>query len=593
MPKPRLVLFRSRYDPDLPDFLVAHSYEHIRCLEQSFEVTVISGSCDYDQVCDTHKPDLSAFEIGLQLQDSRPEISNTHTHAVVPKIGLMNADAWGGTRSVILSDVENLRLDAIFSICTTTGEHLPAIAAQLFYWPNFVDPSVFRDYHLEKLVPVAITGAQSSKYPWRQAVYPRIAAAYPTIVCPHRGYSKSSPPMQMLHGEAYAKVLASAWFSPTCGTAARELVRKHLEIPACRTALITEGCPPIALAGFVDMENCVLADERNVLDKISYLFENPERLEHLIDAGHRLVMSRHTMRNRTQVADWFTLSRTLRPGQRLVQGNPFEPLSISERNSQERTLHLSSSGAHLDLIRAGDVLLRSKKVDEARVAYNSSLSLFDTLAEPQLRLVACDLLQGKPDEALRRIVLLLQATLSRYQDVDPDPAEWAYLAVCLLCLGRVKAASRRVRQYGYLSHPDLDRVRILVSWLRKPHRPGRRTVERARGGRGSLHTTLHADDGAWLSQLRDMLNACGRPTLATAISAAEGAIFSTEHDVHSRTETVTAGRRTVRKPQRFWRSYLPGSGLLRGFDNPLWASALLQRVGTIRLPRLLESRGPD
>jgi len=587
--KPRLVLFRSRYDPDLPDFLVAHSYEHIRCLQQSFDVTVVSGNCDYDAVCDIHKPDVSAFEIGLQLPDSRTSISNTHTHPRVPKIGLMNADAWGGTRSVILSDVENLQLNAVFSICTTTGEHLPAMSGQLFYWPNFVDTSVFRDYGLEKLVPIAITGASNKNYPWRQAIYPRIGSVYPTIVCPHRGYSKSSPRMQMLHGVAYAKVLASAWFSPTCGTAARELVRKHLEIPACKTALITEECSSIALAGFVDMENCVLADEHNVLDKISYLFDNPERLQQLIDAGHQLVVSRHTMRNRTQVADWFSLSRTLGPTQRLVQANPFESLSVAECSSAQSTLHLSSSGAHLGMIRTGDSLLRSKKIDEARAAYDGSLRVFDTLAEPQLRLVACDLLQGKPEEALRRVLSLLKYTLGRYEDVDPDPAEWAYLIVCLLCLGRVKAASRRVRQYAYLSHPDLDRVRTVVRLI-NPHQLGSTSLDSTRGSRGSLHTTLHADNEAWLSHLSDMLAACGRPTLSAATSATAVSIFQADvARTRSRVDVNSNRRESVRRPLGFWRPYLPGSGLLRGFDNPLLWSALVERF-TIRLSWLRESR---
>ena len=594
--KPRLVFFRSQYGPDVPDFLVAHSREHIRCLEESFQVAVVSGNCDYDQVCDAHKPDLSAFEIGLQIRDSRPTFSNTHTHRRVPRIGLLNADAWGATRSVVLSDVESLELDAVFSISTTAGEHLPAIADRLFYWPNFIDPSVFRDYGLPKLVPAAITGAQNASYPWRQAVYPLIASAYPTIVCPHLGYSKKAPAMQMLHGEPYARVLASAWFSPSCGTAAREVVRKLLEIPACRTALITESCPSTKLAGFVDMENCVFAGPRDVLDRINYLFENRDQLEQLIDAGHRLVMSRHTVRNRTQVAEWFALSRAAGPAGRLVQGNPFGSLSLANPRSDDRTLHLSSTGLHLELIRQGDALLKSNRTEAARTAYTESLRLFDTMAEPKLRLAVCDLLDGKPEEALRRVVLLIKNTLSEFRDVDPDPGEWAYLVVCLLCLGRNAAARRRAAQYPHLSHPDLDRIRTAVAHFPHGH-VGKSGGRRARAARGSLHTTLQPDFGVWHALLRDMLTASGQAPLAETIWAAAGVPkdlsaldpVRAHRQSHSGPQDADAvsSHGTVRTYHPIWRTYLPGSGLLRGFDNPLLWTALVQR-GRIMLSGLFQ-----
>jgi Glycosyl transferases group 1 len=581
--KPRLVLFGYHYGSDIPRFLRDHSLEHIRCLEQSFEVVVVPGDCDYDKICDTHRPDLAMFEIGLQLRGARrPIVSNVGRHQNVPKVGLMNADAWGATRSVILSDVDRLGLRAVFSICTTAGEHLPAIRDLLFYWPNFFEPSIFHDYGLEKVVPIAITGAMNASYPWRGAVFQRVSRAYPTAVCPHHGYVAEAAPMRMLVGVQNAKLLNSAWFSPTCGTVAKELVRKHLEIPACNAALITEASPAVSHAGFVDMENCVLAGERDVIEKIDLLFRDPARLHRLINAGHQLVMTQHTMARRTQVADWFRHFKSATGDQVIVQPSPFAGLRLASKSSDEKTLHLSAHGEHLTLISRGDELFRRRLYSEAEEAYRGALGYFDTLDEPKLRLAACTLLRGRPKEAMESVLLLLKAGLSRYRDVDPDPALWAMLVVCLLCQGNLRGASRRARQYAHLSHPDLDRVRRILGQA-----PAKKSTETAavpiteRGGRGSLHASLFAADKFWEANLRDMLTTCGRAGLADRLSLGNSSAATCpvggDHQAAQAFRRSLSSNTSIGRTVPIWRTYLPGSGLLRGLDNPLLLSSLLKR----------------
>ena len=84
----------------------------------------------------------------------------------------------------------------------------------------------------------------------------------------------------MLVGEPYARLINAASFAPTCGTFVNDLVRKHLEIPALRgTCLVTEQSPTVVAAGFVDLENCVFADETNVVEKLEHLFVNQNELK--------------------------------------------------------------------------------------------------------------------------------------------------------------------------------------------------------------------------------------------------------------------------------------------------------------------------
>ena len=251
--KPKLVFFQNKYDEGLPEFLLAHKQEHVDCLSVFFDVTVIHDDCDYAQVCDIYHPDLALFESGVNLLTCRrPKITNVRDCQRIPKLGFLNADAWCETRSGSLAEMDYWGVDAIFSISATAPEHMPAVADRLFVWPNFVDPDVYRDYGEAKLIPVLLSGATAAQYPWRRRVYKLISQHYPSLSCPHQGYLSRSSTGQVLHGERYARTINASRLSPVCGTVAREVVRKHFEIPGCNTCLITERAQFLEDAGFVD-----------------------------------------------------------------------------------------------------------------------------------------------------------------------------------------------------------------------------------------------------------------------------------------------------------------------------------------------------
>jgi len=59
--KPKLVYFQRHYDSRVPEFLLSHVRDHVRCLSVFFDVAVIAQDCDYAQICDLHEPDLTLF----------------------------------------------------------------------------------------------------------------------------------------------------------------------------------------------------------------------------------------------------------------------------------------------------------------------------------------------------------------------------------------------------------------------------------------------------------------------------------------------------------------------------------------------------
>ena len=85
------------------------------------------------------------------------------------------------------------------------------------------------------------------------------------------------------------------------------------------------------------------------------------------------------------------------------------------------------------------------------------------MPEPKIGLALARLYQGDPKTAYSLIQQQLQFILDSYGAADPNPVQWAYHIVALLCLGNVEGAVAAGRRYGWLVHPELERVRWVLS----------------------------------------------------------------------------------------------------------------------------------
>lgn len=517
--RPRLVFFQYRYDTNLPEFLLAHKRDHVKCLSQFFDVIVIQHDCDYRQVCDTYEPDLALFEGGVNHATCRrARITNICACPHVPKLGLHNADAFCNARSGFLSDMDHWGIETFFAISTTTAEHTPEIADQLFTWPNCIDPEIYRDYGEWKSIPVLFSGNSNSLYPWRKAILRLVSERYPSLICPHPGYNPGAAAVQVLAGERYARMINASFMAPACGTVAREVVRKHFEIPACKSCLVTERSAGLEAAGFVDMQNCVFADESDVLDKLRYLFDNPAELQRITERGYELVHSEHTLRQRGQIFQWYTLSRALQPSQTIVQKNPFGPLTIDETPAGIGTRHVRGEGLHLAILREGDRLLADGKYHDAEASYMKCTTYMRWMPEPKLKIALCRLFRGDAKAAHARLSEQIQFILAEYAAIDPDPVEWAYYVVSLLCLGRVQEATKAASEFSDLCHPELQRVRRVIALLNGDESAYRLSPEASQ--RRTIHQLPNREWGEWLSQILAMLRACGKDGLAAKLRLA-------------------------------------------------------------------------
>src|SRR5450631_2143268 len=209
--------------------------------------------------------------------------------------------------------------------------------------------------------------------------------------------------------------------------------------------------------------NCLFADESDVLDKLELLFKEPEQLRRITAAGHDLVHSRHTMNQRDQILQWFHLQQNLSSGDKIVQTSPFAPLAIAGAGTPTSASLVPAVGAHLQMIREGDEKLWTGHHGAAEGKYKKSLSYMHRLPEARFKVALCKLYAGNAADANARIFELIQYSLSNYKAVDPDPIEWAYYIISLLCMGRQKDAAHCADEFPWLRHPELDRVRRIMA----------------------------------------------------------------------------------------------------------------------------------
>ena len=342
----------------LPPYIRAQLDEQVRCLELSFEVRTVGGPCDFGRECDLFEPDLAVFDLGVYA--GKRILRNLHAHPGLPRLGFLNADAYCPTRTVFVADMDRWGVEDFFTVSVAMAEYFPAVADRMFVWANCIDRAQFPGGPTRKNIPVLFTGSYAPHYPWRIRMQDLLARNYPTFSVPRFNWSHNGYHAQ---GEAYARLLGESWFHRPAAPFAKEVVRKHFEIPAagaCRTA---EHTASLVEAGFADTANCVFADESDDLDRVDYLFSRPAELAEIIAAGRALVLKNHALESRSQVRQWYNLRKS-GGGSKTIQDGPFGDLRLANPASAQHTRFVVSGGVDRLLLQQARQALAENRLGE-------------------------------------------------------------------------------------------------------------------------------------------------------------------------------------------------------------------------------------
>jgi hypothetical protein len=517
--KPRMLYFMARTERYSPLNFEGTNDRPLKALRESFEITLINYDGDFEVLCDQYQPDIALFDCGSGAAESRLEITNVARSSAIPKIGFMKGDAWSASRTKLLYEIDEWGLDAVFEQGDLAlKEYLPQVRQLIYYWPLFVDTDLYKDYESYKSIPFLILGqTETPAYDWRGRIRRAVESNIPSLVFPHPGYRKQFEDAFVIIREKYARTINSSLFALGGGAFNQQMLKKNLEIPACRSCLITDRTPANELFGFEDMVNCVIADEKNVVEKLRHLANHRYELEKITDSGHALIQSKHSYTHRKQILQWFSLRNQLETGQQIVQTDLFGDLQIAGESTKQESVSILLGGQDRRLLREGDRLLTRGDYERAAALFKQAGDFTGFIPDADIRQAICMLHLGHPISALR-LILKQFALVRRLEIPGPDPIEWGLFILGMACQGELDEAVRFAKYFPALSHPILDQTRWIVLQLARdgipPHRSNR--IQSTGLMRiQSIHLLPPSYVENYTANARAILRACGQSQLVS------------------------------------------------------------------------------
>ncbi|MFC7371822.1 glycosyltransferase [Fictibacillus iocasae] len=179
-------------------------------------------------------------------------------------------------------------------------QYFPELSPRMVWFPHFIHPGVFKDYHQPKAINYLMMGASFPHlYPVRNSFMHQLKKE-PGFVChAHPGYRAIGRSEKgAVAGTAYAMELNRSKIFLTCDSIYHYPVMKYFEALAANALLIAPASKELADLGFIDGHTFVAADSSNVLHKArTYLANEQQRLQ-IAHRGMNMVRSRHTTTQR-------------------------------------------------------------------------------------------------------------------------------------------------------------------------------------------------------------------------------------------------------------------------------------------------------
>ena len=530
-PRRRVLCVRPRANATTSQFMLPVVSEWIAALQLHCDVHVVERDFDLDALCSEVQPDFILFEGLHPERPSALRIANIGAHAHLPRAAFLTGDANETMRPLSYQMLEQYGLSTVFSYNLDHQQLMPELAfCEIFSLPVFFDPSIFRDYGLEKTIPVSVFGGHllPKQYAWRARLVREIPERMPTLIYTHPGYGAEAAHPFPVQGESYARLINQSWFSAADTMRFDAAVRKHLEIPAAGAVLVAPDTPALRDYGFVDMQNCVRGEGSALYDKMAMVARDRDLFHRICRAGHDLVHARYTRQSWRLIPDWYEARRTLQAGEMLRQQGQFGgfravPACAGTPAIADCRMADNPVGAVLREARAA--IFSGAPLAPVQAALQEVASWIH-LAEPWLLLGVAALLQGRAAEAKAAFLRPAQIQHGRhsYHQLAPhllvclDPVEMAWLLFTGFLTEDLALVQMVTPQTQGVRHLSLRRVLWLLDGGDLEQVRGRALDARLPDDRLSVHWIGQEDFATWRDLLRRILLAHGRPEAAAALT---------------------------------------------------------------------------
>lgn len=110
----------------------------------------------------------------------------------------------------------------------------------------------------------------------------------------------SSDLLLSIYQETFNKMIKDSRYAYTCGSALKYPIRKFFEIPSKGTLLIALPFKNFEHLGFVDKENCLVAEPDDICSVIRTLNADFERAQVIAERGRKMVYDNHSISSRSE-----------------------------------------------------------------------------------------------------------------------------------------------------------------------------------------------------------------------------------------------------------------------------------------------------
>lgn len=441
MGKPLALYIRPEIRPEQQDVLRNILTRREKGLEHYFRLHYITSEAELKASTGLFKEaDLVIFNLHddqLPLPLKPDDLTDN-----LPKAAIISVDAFSPSLFSAINYFEQLGVDAYFTSDSSLGEHAPSIKNKLYYWLWFVNEEEFNHHGLPKDTDILLSsGNFMPAYQWRNQVFPVLKGHFRYVELKH--FLQAEPGKRFI-GKEFSKLFNRTKLVPTCGAYNQTLVLKHIEIPASYACLVTEGTPVIQAMGFEDGKNCIFATPETIVSKVSYYLENPAAMEEITRKGYELIHEKHSLNQRTQILDWYTLTKKKSANQRIIQKGAFESLELTDAESGQQNFHFYNAAFWQELSRHDHLIVNGDIKAIPEDYYLNFLRNYYPLYPGFLIRAATYYLQaGKPEFAF---YYLLKALYAKQAVKDPIPV--SLLLLTTVGLGMKKVAMEVVENYN-------------------------------------------------------------------------------------------------------------------------------------------------
>ncbi|WP_256861708.1 glycosyltransferase [Bacillus cereus] len=173
---------------------------------------------------------------------------------------------------------------------------------RMIWFPHYIDPSIFKDYHEEKSIDFLMMGcAYPNIYPLRDKILKTLSTQENFIYHDHPGYEHTMyDERYFIVGKRYAQEINKSKIFLTCDSIYHYPLMKYFEVLATNTLLLAPHSQELQNLGFIPNQHFININEYNYAELANQHLQTYDTLgKYIAKNGYEMIHKYHTVEQRS------------------------------------------------------------------------------------------------------------------------------------------------------------------------------------------------------------------------------------------------------------------------------------------------------